>query len=222
MFLYELAVLAKTIQMSHKSEFFRSLAQHGLFAIFEYTLNDSDLEIRTAVIAILSSILEGEAGLMRSFCLAQSKQNQKPLSELLVERFIVETDSGLRSQLREIIRMMVDTFRLDATEGLVNSQTESEEFLTMFYECSLSKLVEPITSIKSSDLIEANGSPQLVLSTEQADTCHHICELLCFMVKNHQYKSKFFFMGGILQNLALLLRCKDTYIRLCILLTFNI
>jgi hypothetical protein len=50
---------------------FRSLGQHGLFAIFEYTLADEDIDIRLAASSMLSSILDHDPTLVRSFCLAQ-------------------------------------------------------------------------------------------------------------------------------------------------------
>ena len=157
LFLHELSTIARTLHVNSKTDFFRSLAQYGLFAIFEYTLGDPDIDVRIAVVSILSNILEGEATLVRSFCLAQSRQKQKPLSDILVEKFISETDSGLRSQLAENIRMLIDTMRLDATEGLVQRTNESEEFLTLFYETSLQSLVEPISQLDMNMLVSQKG-----------------------------------------------------------------
>lgn len=41
------------------------------------------------------------------------------------------------------------------------------------------------------------------------------------MVKNHQFRSKFFFMGDITKKLLLLLKSRDTYIRLAALRVFR-
>ena len=148
MFLHEMSTTVKSLHAQSKVEFFRSLASHGLFAIFEYTIGDPDIEIRIAIISLLSNILENESSLVRSFCLAQSKQIQKTLMETVVERFINEPDSGLRSQLSEIIRMMIDTVRVDAvSEGIVQHTSEAEDFLTLFYEKNLSQLSQPIMSL---------------------------------------------------------------------------
>ena len=158
LFLHELSSIVKGMHPHGKSEFFRSLAQHGLFAIFEYTLGDHDTDIRIAVISILTNILDGESSLVRSFCLAQSKQGQKTLSEFLVDKFLTEPDSGLRSQLSDILRMLLDTFKLDATEGLVHQSSEAEEFLTLFYESALSKLVSPILELDKGLLTDEQGN----------------------------------------------------------------
>ena len=158
LFLYELSVAVKSLHVQSKLEFFRSLASHGLFAIFEYTIGDKDIDIRIAIIALLTNILEHEAALVRSFILAQSKQYQKTLVGNVIDRILEETDSGLRSQLSEIIRMMIDTARLDAaTEGIVQHTSESEDFLQLFYEHYVSQLAQPILSLDEQMIVSKNG-----------------------------------------------------------------
>ena len=158
MFLHELSVTVKSLHIQSKAEFFRSLASHGLFAIFEYTIGDSDIDIKIAIMALLSNILENESALVRSYCLAQSKQHQKSLLEIVIDRFLKESDSGLRSQLSEIIRMMIDTVRVDATsEGIVQHSAEAEDFLTLFYDQNLSQLAQPVMSLEESMISKTNG-----------------------------------------------------------------
>jgi protein phosphatase-4 regulatory subunit 3 len=158
MFLHELSVTVKGLHVQSKVEFFRSLASHGLFAIFEYTIGDEDIDIRIAIISLLTNILENEAALVRSFCLAQAKQNQKTLMETVIERLVGETDSGLRSQLSEIIRMMIDTTRVDAvSEGIVHHTSDAEDFLNLFYENYVSQLAHPIMSLNEKMIFLKNG-----------------------------------------------------------------
>ncbi len=61
----------------------------------------------------------------------------------------------------------------------------------------------------------------LTLDREVSDICFHICELLSFMVKSHQFRSKFFFMGDITKKLLILLKSRETYIRLASLRVFR-
>jgi protein phosphatase-4 regulatory subunit 3 len=158
MFLHELSVTVKGLHVQSKAEFFRSLASHGLFAIFEYTIGDQDIDIRIAIISLLTNILENEAGLVRSFCLAQARQNQKTLIETVIDRLLTETDSGLRSQLSEIIRMMIDTIRVDAvSEGIVHHTTDAEDFLNLFYENYVSQLAHPIMSLNEEMIVVKHG-----------------------------------------------------------------
>lgn len=226
MFLHELSVTVKSLHVQSKVEFFRSLASHGLFAIFEYTIGDADIEIRIAIVAFLSNILENEASLVRSFCLAQSRQNQKTLMETVIERFMEETDSGLRSQLSEIIRMMIDTARADAVSaGIVQHTSESEDFLTIFYEKYVIQLAQPIMALDESMIVSKkgilsmdnhclDGSKVLIMNPSLVDICFLNCELFSFMVKFHQFRSKFFFMGDIVKKLLLLLLSRETFLRI--------
>lgn len=225
MFLYESSVIVKSLHSQTKAEFFRSLASHGLFAIFEYTIGDKDIEIRIAIIALLTNILENEGALVRSFCLAQSKQNQKTLIETVIERLLDEPDSGLRSQLSEIIRMMIDTGRLDAvTDGIVQHTAEAEDFLQLFYDRYVTLLAQPIMNLDESMLVSRNGiiflnlnidgSKVLEMDASLVDICFLECELFSFMVKSHQFRSKFFFMGDIMKKFLLLLLSRESFLRI--------
>ena len=92
------------------------MGKHGLFALFEHTLGDADIAVRNASLSILFNSLEYDPSLVRSFCLAQFKQNQLPLIAFMIEQFLKETDVGLKSQNSECIRMLLDTTGLDTTE----------------------------------------------------------------------------------------------------------
>lgn len=181
MFLHELSVTVKSLHIQSKLEFFRSLASHGLFAIFEYTIGDKDIEIRIAIIALLANILENESALVRSFCLAQSKQNQKTLIETVIERLIEEPDSGLRSQLSEIIRMIIDTARIDAvSDGIVQHTTEAEDFLQLFYDSYVTQLAQPIMELDESMIVSRKGNI-LNLRFRRNKNCRNGCFISRYM-----------------------------------------
>lgn len=87
----------------------RALGQHGLFALFEYTLGHTDEGIRMAAIAILASVLDHDPSLVRSFCLMQAKENQNPLVDFMISRFLSEQDQGILSQNADLIKVLLDT-----------------------------------------------------------------------------------------------------------------
>ncbi|KAI8851481.1 component of IIS longevity pathway SMK-1-domain-containing protein [Chytridium lagenaria] len=222
LFLHEISTIAKNLQISSRAAFYRALGQHGLFAIFEYTLADEDISIRLAATAILWSILEHDPALIRSFCVAQVKQKTTPLIEFIVTRFLNESDTGVKSQLADIIRVLLDTSGADVTDGVIThtgTDSDSEEFLNNFYESFMAKLAAPVLNLDSADLTNSShGSEYLPLPEALAATCSHICELLCFAVKQHSYRSKYYILGSaIIQKTLLLLKAKDTYVRLAAL-----
>ncbi|TPX33217.1 hypothetical protein SmJEL517_g03825 [Synchytrium microbalum] len=217
--LHELTSIAKTLQVASRNQFYRSLGNHGLFAIFEYTLADTDMSIRLAVTAILTSVLEHDPGLVRSFCLAQAKNNHRPLIDLIIERFLQEPDSGLRSQFAEIIRVLLDTTGLDTTDGIIShvgNDEDGDNFLKMFYEKQVLSLLDPIVTLDANMIHKQEGRPEvLVIDKDRVAVCNHICELVCFMIKHHTYRSKFYLLNKlVLEKFVLLFKCKDVYVRL--------
>jgi hypothetical protein len=93
--------------------------------------------------------------------LAQIKQEQTPLIDYIIARFIDESDSGLRSQLSEVIRVLLDTSGMEGSEGLVThsgGESDVDEFLNVFYEKYMAKLVAPVLALESSCVIKDNGT----------------------------------------------------------------
>jgi len=101
----------------HFFSVFRSLAQHGLFSIFNYTLQNPDISIRIAANAIMSAMLDRDSSLVRSHCIAQTKRGDSCLFELIIDQFVKENDSGIRSQLADIIKV---TLNMGDTQNEVN------------------------------------------------------------------------------------------------------
>ncbi|KAJ3219304.1 Platinum sensitivity protein [Dinochytrium kinnereticum] len=223
LFLHEICSIAKNLQVTTRASFYRALGNHGLFAIFEYTLADSDVSIRLAATAILWSILEHDPAMIRSFCVAQIRQESTPLIDFIISRFLNETDSGIKSQFVDIIRVLLDTSGTDmgdAGMGHAGNDSDSEEFLNKFYEIYMAKLSEPILKLDPEDY---KSSEIMYLSEQLASTCSHICELLCFAIKQHSYRSKYYILGcKIIQKTVLLLRAKDSYVRLSALRVFRV
>ncbi|KAI8800995.1 component of IIS longevity pathway SMK-1-domain-containing protein [Cladochytrium replicatum] len=214
-FLHELCGMAKALQPSARTQFYRSLSQHGLFAVFESTLGDPESrQTRIASAAILAAILDHDAALVRSYCLAQQKQGQKPLVDLVVDRFLLENDPGLMSQHAEILRVVLDTSGLDTAEGLVShpssQDTDTEAFLDLFYEKYMAKVAEPVTGLELPP-----DSSIITLSPNRSAACHFICDLLCFAIQHHTYRSKYYFLGSnFAGKVVLLLKSHEQYLRL--------
>ncbi|KAI9350073.1 component of IIS longevity pathway SMK-1-domain-containing protein, partial [Zopfochytrium polystomum] len=225
-FFLELCSVVKNMQVGTRNSFYRSMGQHGLLSIFEFTLADSNVAVRLSATAILSSILDHDASLVRSFCLAQTKQSAAPLVEFIIGRFLEEPDLGLRSQLSEIIRILLDTSGLDSSEGISThaaGDADSDEFLNLFFEKYMSKLAEPILALDYGNLSkEKDGTEVLILDESKATKCNFICEFLCFSIRQHSYRSKYYILGSsILQKILLLLKAKDSYLRLAAIRVFR-
>ncbi|KAJ3350612.1 AP-1 complex subunit beta-1 [Entophlyctis luteolus] len=222
MFLLELSTVAKGMQISLRASYYRTMAKLGLFSVFDFTLVHEDLKVRLAAAAILASILDHDPSLVRSFCLAQVKQKQPQiLVNLLITRFLCEPNPGLQSQLCELIRVIVDT-EDSSTAGLTSTSTivlsadsETDEFLNLFYENCINRLVAPLTA-----LVDARSVAEL--DTIAAAQCAHICQLLCFFIRAHSYRSKYYMLGNsVTSKVVLLLGARETHVRLAALRVFR-
>jgi protein phosphatase-4 regulatory subunit 3 len=242
LFLNELCGIAKTLQVVSRNVFYKwvfffhfgrsfvsrndpaspslsSLASHGLFSLLDFTLDHADIQIRNAVTSILASILDHDSSMVRSYSMDQVRGSQTPLIDTLISRLHSEVDAGVRGQIMEIIRVMLDTNQVEGNEGLmshVKMDGDSEAFLEDFYEARAGKLVLPITSLEPSMFeVDKLGNQVLPLDERQASICNLLCELLCFAVKNHGFQSKKFILGSTAtEKSLLLLKAKDKYIRL--------
>lgn len=224
LFLNELCGIAKTLQALSRNVFYKSLATHGLFTLFDLALDHEDTQIRNAVTSILASILDHDSSMVRSYSMAQVRRGggHPPLIDLLIDRLHTEPDVGIRGQIMEIIRVMLDTNQVEGNEGLmshVKMDQDSEAFLEDFYEQRASKLVKPITNLEASMLAQDRFGQQILpLDEREAATVNLLCELLCFSVKNHGFQSKKFILGStVTEKSLLLLKAKEKYIRLAAL-----
>jgi hypothetical protein len=86
----------------------RSMAQYGLLSIFDDVLSSADVSVRLAATAILASIVDNDATMVRSFSNAQHKQHRIPLISLLIDRFLIENDTGLRHQISDLLISLLD------------------------------------------------------------------------------------------------------------------
>ncbi|TPX56528.1 hypothetical protein PhCBS80983_g04494 [Powellomyces hirtus] len=230
LFLHELFAVTKQLQTMNRPLFMRhcdpvgfhkSLINHGLFDALSQMFIKGDLETRTAIAAITANVIDHDANIVRSLTQVQVKTStQQPFFELLVDRLLIEKDAGLRLQSAEMIRALLDTAPLDTSEGLVAHSTLSvnsvDDFLQLVYDKWAAKLVTPIlnfdvTESADSGPPDANG----LTAQDRAALCNHICDLLCFMIKQHGHRIKYLLLTTpIISKVAALLKAKQNYLRL--------
>ncbi|KAJ2993657.1 Platinum sensitivity protein [Globomyces sp. JEL0801] len=224
-FFNELCVIVRPFQKETRVAFYRALANGGILKIFQKTLADEDISIRTGALAILSSIVEHNPAPVRSFCLAQVKSEEETLIGFLISRFLNEGDSGLCSQLVEIIRIILDTSGIGSVEVLTQTvDSDLDRFLEYFYTKHCDNLFKPLTELMTIPLeTDPNGADYLPLSQSAATTMNFLCELLCFIITQHAMFSKNYLLHhDILKSTSILLKAKQSYLRLSALRVFRV
>jgi len=226
MFLHELCSVTKGLQYVYRDIFYKSLTEYGLLSIVEEFAYHEDISIRLALISMLTNMLDHETALVRNYCINQMKKEGKPLIETIIDRFHSDSDSGIRSQYMDILRILLDTSTLDPNESItttIQNKPEVDEFLDLFYEKYINLLVKPITDLTEANLrINKRGRSELYATYDKNSTFFMICELLCFCIKNHSYRCKFFILKStITEKICLLLKSNEIYIRLSALRYFR-
>ncbi|KAI8816270.1 component of IIS longevity pathway SMK-1-domain-containing protein [Fimicolochytrium jonesii] len=229
-FLHELFSVLKQLQGMNRNlferhcqpkELFKVMVEYGLFNALDEMLTRDDVSVRTTAAAIAAHVIEHDTQLVREQSELRAKTpGQKPFAERLVALFLSETNTGLRAQYAEMVRALLDTKALDTQEGIVshsgvNAITE-DKFLDVFYERWMPDLISPILQIKA-DVPGFVGT-----DPDHASRCNHICEMLLFIIKQHDMRGKFLLVSTeIVPKVALLLHAKDTYLRLSALRVFR-
>ncbi|KAK9718188.1 Platinum sensitivity protein, variant 2 [Basidiobolus ranarum] len=219
-FVQQFCSIAKNLAIIHRSGLYRSLSQHGLFSTFDYALPDPDVNVRIVGAEILCTILDLDPNLVRSYVLAQVKQNRKPLIETVVERFIADENLGVKVQYGEVLKVLLDTSPSFGDHSLASpvealmapkSDPESDELLTLFYERHMSKLFEPILQFPDYQSMDT----ELVLSQSNLTLCYLLCELLCFFVRLHSFRSKYFVLSSnIFTKIVTLFKSREKHLKL--------
>ncbi|KAJ1922022.1 Platinum sensitivity protein [Mycoemilia scoparia] len=210
---------------------YRTLSQYGLFKIFQFSLGASTLQIQLAGAEILTCVLNQDRPLVRSYILDQVKAetDNKKLLDLLLENVNSPSDNGIRTYCAEIVRALLDTtpalnelsglesknenegFRAGGANGSTDKQVDKEtnEFLVMFYEKYVSKVMEPILGLTEKGIEEINSSQG------RSGMMLFLCEMLIFAVSHHSYRSRYFvFSSDITCHIALLLSSKRKELQL--------
>ncbi|KAJ1659426.1 Platinum sensitivity protein [Dispira simplex] len=236
-FIRQLCTMAKPFPYLVKTNLYRALGQNGLFSILEYALANKVQEDTSLVACeLITSVLELDRVLVRSYIIAQSKQGHRPLLDLLLNHFGKDDSPVLQMQCYEIIRILLDVQlggNLDALQsaliegcgGNSNSlgqnppmDSETEQFLSLFYETYMCRTVKPLSNI----------SPDQVRQLHQTDQQNRvqlyflICELVTFCVRQHTFRSRYFVLSGeLVDNLALLLSAPVKHLQLAVLRFFR-
>lgn len=91
---------------------------------------------------------------------------------------------------------------------------EAEKFLDYFYKNCILLLLTPILELPEV------GVPDL--SLHDIALCGHLCDLLCFFVSHHSFRSKYFVLSSSLsKHVSILFRTRHKHLRLAALRYFR-
>jgi len=145
--LLELCNLARNLQLFNRNSFYRRLVDFGLFTPVARLVacDQADVQLNTA--EVLAATCMHDPCMLRQFVLAE--RPPRATLQALVRTFTAQSEAGLKAQLMEVLRFLLDP------ETMENA--EQQEFLNLFYDGYIMQVLEPLPDSEGSPG-EADGS----------------------------------------------------------------
>ncbi|KAK7413690.1 Platinum sensitivity protein [Neonectria punicea] len=222
LFIQQCCAIAKNIQPPARQTLYNNFIAHGLLQVIHFGLRHGDVGVRVGATDILISIIDHDPQMIRQTIYRQMHENQAPLTDSLIDLLLVEVDLGVKSQISEALKVLLDPGGpVQGTEAFVKANGEfagrprpqpsidpqQDVFLTRFYERSAPRLFKP--------LLDLEKRTDMNFPAQQASMFTYLIEILCFFIRQHNLRCKFFVMtNNIAQRVAQLLGCPEKYLRL--------
>lgn len=107
-FLHQCAAIAKNLQPHARASLFANFINHGLFAVIAFAVKHPNPSMRTTGIDILVALLDHDAIMMRGYMLKAVTEKKTPLTDTLIDLLHAETDLGVKNQLADAIKVLLD------------------------------------------------------------------------------------------------------------------
>jgi protein phosphatase-4 regulatory subunit 3 len=235
LFIQNCCAVAKNIQAQSRAHLYNNFIQHGLFPVVMFALRHHDAAVRVAGTDILVSLIDHDPHMVRMQIFNAIKEKTTPLTDTLIELLLVEVDLGVKSQMADAIKILLDPSTTQAQMDMMNRAQNGEfvqkqrgsgphntiapqtdAFISNFYEDSAKRLFQPLKDLEHRQSM--NG-----LTVQETSLYTHLVEVLCFFVRQHTYKSKLFILAENLHSrVAQLLACPQKYMKLMALKWFRV
>ncbi|KAI9884364.1 MAG: hypothetical protein M1823_003841 [Watsoniomyces obsoletus] len=232
LFIQQCCAVAKNIQAQSRTTLYSHFVTNDVFRVISFALGHQEASVRTAGTEVLISLIDHDPAMMRSLIYNQITDRTVPLTETLIELLLVEVDYGVKSQMADAIRVLLDpnsntstveAFAKASTEFTASRQRnggnstnpQTEMFIQHFYDQSARKLFQP--------LIDLQHRPSVTnLTPNEVALYVHLVELLNAFVRQHLFRSKYFILETHLASrVAQLLACPEKHLKLTALKFFR-
>lgn len=157
--------IAKNLQAPGRNALYQNLINCGLFQTITFALQHQDAAVRVAGTDILVAVIDHDALMMRNHVIKAISEKTKPLTETLIELLLVETDFGVKQQIGDAIKVLLDPHApangpggerpigqgegyLSKFRGNMTLVAQSDNFLQHFYEHSAKVLFQPLKDLE--------------------------------------------------------------------------
>ena len=201
-FLQQCAAVAKTLQIQARGALLNNFISHGLFSVIAFAVKHPSPSMRTTGIDILVALLDHDPHMMRGYMLKAVHEQKTPLTDTLIELLHAETDLGVKNQLADAIKILLDP-QAPMNDGMGNrpgseymakltrppqitpTQAANEQFAQEHFDRSCKKLFLPLCQLENRDSLQSFTYQEVSLHS-------HLVEILTFFVRQHSLRSRDF------------------------------
>lgn len=230
LFVQQCTTIAKSIPAQGRAQLYQNFINNGLLDVIQYALKHQDASVRVAGTDILVALIDHDALLVRSYIFKAIQEKTKPLTDTLIELLLIEVDLGVKAQMADAIKILLDPNANSASiEALgrtnsdflakvrsqLPSMPQTDNFIQTFYDESARKLFQPLRNLEGRQSMAG-------LSIQEVSLYGYLVEVLCFFISKHSFRSKYFILSeGLGARVAQLMECPEKHLKLTALKYFR-
>jgi protein phosphatase 4 regulatory subunit 3 len=230
-FLQQCAAIAKTLQIGAREALLTNFIQHGLFAVITFAVQHAQASLRTTGIDILVALLDHNPNMMRSYMIKAVREKQTTLTDILIDALHAETDLGVKNQLADAIKILLDpqpptnepmgnrngsefVTKLSRPPQLTPTQAANEQFAQDNFDRSCRKLFKPLKDLEHRESVVPDFQSMTLYS--------YLVEILTFFLRQHPMRSRHFVASeNLTSRVAQLLQVPQKSLKLTALKFFR-
>lgn len=221
LFIQQCCAIAKNLQPPARQTLYNNFIAHGLLTVIHFGLTHNDVAVRVGGTDILVSMIDHDPQMIRQLIYRQIADKQSPLTDTLIDLLLVETDLGVKSQISDTLKILLDQSPPIQAEAFAKANGEyaararlapapdpqQDQFLTLFYDNSAVKLFRPLIALQDRTTME--------FTNVEASAFSYLVEILCFFIRQHQHRSKFFVLtNNVVPRITQLLQSPEKFLKL--------
>ena len=163
LFIQQCCNIAKGLQANSRAQLYQNLISNGLLEVIQFALKHQDASVRVAGTDILVSLIDHDALMVRSYIFKAIQEKAKPLTDTLIELLLIEVDLGVKAQMADAIKVLLDPNANSASiealgrtnsdflakmRGQLPSIPQTDSFIQNFYDESARKLFQPLKDLE--------------------------------------------------------------------------
>lgn len=229
-FIQQCCAIAKTLQMGNRATLLNNFISNGLFNVISFAVKHPTAAMRTTGIDILVALLDHDPNMMRTYMLKAVHEKRVPLTDILIDLLHVETDLGVKNQLADAIKILLDPsppqpeapgarpggeYMTKLTRPqLTPTQAANEQFAQDHFDRSCKKLFVPLKNLEHRQ--------NMYMTYQEMTLYTYIVEILTFFVRQHSMRSRpFVSTDALTSRVAQLLQAPQKPLKLTALKFFR-